>query len=52
MKKPSFGDYFALFTSPLGVYIVGNTHYNSYDNIDWSVAKLNRVPRVSTGTIR
>ena len=52
MKKPSFGDYFALFTSPLGVYVVGNTHYNSYDNIDWSVAKLNRVPKVSTGTIR
>lgn len=52
MKKASFGDYFALFTTPLGVYTIGNTHYNSYKNIDWSVVNLNRAPNVLTGIRR
>ena len=52
MKKASFGDYFALFTTPLGVYTIGNTHYNSYENIDWSVVNLNRALNVSTGIRR
>ena len=52
MLKPSIGEYFSLFTTPLGVYFLGNMHYNTYGNVNWPTVNTNRVFGVSTGTRR